>query len=178
MHQVLPIVLLRASHDGTALAQFNSTPLQASHCVDAKDHPTALHGVLHRADSRYTSRLAIADDASPMKPAPLKPNLLIILAGLALALANLSAFAKGDPVEGKKLIYTCTGCHGIPGYKNAYPNYHVPRLGGQNEQYLVNALTEYKKGERNHPTMHAQAESFSAQDIANIASYLSSLGTH
>ena len=122
-----------------------------------------------------------------MKPAPLKPNLLIILAGLALAFVSLTpaiaadhapAALKGDPVEGKKLIYTCTGCHGIPGYKNAYPNYHVPRLGGQNEQYLVNALTEYKKGERNHPTMHAQAESFSAQDIANIASYLSSLGTN
>lgn len=112
-----------------------------------------------------------------MKFAPFKPTLLSF-AGLVMALASLSASATGDPVEGKKLIYTCTGCHGIPGYKNAYPNYHVPRLGGQNEQYLVNALTEYKKGERKHPTMHAQAESFSAQDIANIAAYLSSIGTH
>jgi cytochrome c553 len=112
---------------------------------------------------------------APMKSAPFKPTLLI-LAGLALAFANLAVAAKGDPVEGKKLIYTCTGCHGIPGYKNAYPNYHVPRLGGQSEQYLINALTEYKKGERKHPTMRAQAESFSVQDIANIASYLSSLG--
>ncbi len=100
----------------------------------------------------------------------------MLAAGIALAFASISAIAKGDPVEGRKLIYTCTGCHGIPGYKNAYPNYHVPRLGGQSEQYLINALTEYKKGERKHPTMHAQAESFSAQDIANIASYLSSLG--
>jgi cytochrome c553 len=112
-----------------------------------------------------------------MNPAPIKPALLLV-AGLALAFANLSAFAKGDPVEGKKLVYTCTGCHGIEGYKNAYPNYHVPKLGGQNEQYLINALTEYKKGERKHPTMHAQAESFSAQDIENIASFLSSLGKH
>ncbi len=110
-----------------------------------------------------------------MKPVSFKPTFLII-AGFALAFADLAVAAKGDPVEGKKLVYTCTGCHGIPGYKNAYPNYHVPRLGGQSEQYLINALTEYKRGERNHPTMHAQAESFSAQDIANIASYLSSLG--
>lgn len=106
----------------------------------------------------------------------MKP-LLLLVAGLVLAFASLSAAAKGDPVEGKKLVYTCTGCHGISGYKNAYPNYHVPKLGGQNEQYLVNALTEYKKGERGHPTMRAQAESFSAQDIANIAAYLSSIGT-
>ncbi len=102
---------------------------------------------------------------------------LLLAAGLAFALASTSAIAKGDPVEGKKLVYTCTGCHGIPEYKNAYPNYHVPKLGGQNEQYLINALTEYKKGERAHPTMRAQAESFSAQDIENIAAYLSSVGT-
>ncbi len=111
-----------------------------------------------------------------MKPTLLKPTLLIV-AGLALAFANISVAAKGDPVEGKKLVYTCTGCHGIAGYKNAYPNYHVPKLGGQNEQYIINALNEYKKGERAHPTMRAQAESFSAQDIANIAAYLSSVGT-
>ncbi|HTA64667.1 MAG TPA: cytochrome c [Xanthomonadaceae bacterium] len=111
-----------------------------------------------------------------MKSTSLKP-ILILAASLVLASASLPALAKGDPVEGKKLVYTCTGCHGIDGYKNAYPNYHVPRLGGQNEQYIVNALTAYKKHERAHPTMRAQAESFSDQDIANIAAYLSSVGT-
>ena len=112
-----------------------------------------------------------------MTSASLKP-LLITAAALALACGSLSAFASGDPVEGKKLVYTCTGCHGIEGYKNAYPNYHVPKLGGQQEAYLINALTEYKNGVRKHPTMHAQAESFSATDIANIAAYLSSLTPH
>ena len=96
-------------------------------------------------------------------------------AGLALALVATPAFAKGDVARGKQLAYTCTGCHGIVEYKNAYPNYRVPKIGGQNEQYIVNALTAYKKGERNHPTMHAQAMSFSDQDIADIAAYLSSL---
>jgi cytochrome c553 len=134
-------------------------------------HCLGLKGVLNRADSRYTSRLAICRCYPAMKKTAL------MLAVTALAFASTSAFAKGDPVEGKKLVYTCTGCHGIDGYKNAYPNYHVPRLGGQNEQYIINALTEYKKGERAHPTMRAQAESFSAQDIANIAAYLSSVGT-
>ena len=94
---------------------------------------------------------------------------------LLIATAAGPAFAKGDAKLGKQLAYTCTGCHGIVEYKNAYPNYRVPKIGGQNEQYIVNALTEYKKGERNHPTMHAQAQSFSDQDIADIAAYLSSL---
>ena len=46
---------------------------------------------------------------------------------------------------------------------------------GQSETYLINALTEYKEGKRKHPTMQAQAQSCSAQDIADIAAYLSSL---
>ena len=81
----------------------------------------------------------------------------------------------GDAAKGKQLTYTCQGCHGVTGYKNAYPNYHVPKIGGQSPQYLVNALTEYKKGKRKHPTMQAQAQSFSDQDIADIAAFLSSL---
>lgn len=86
-----------------------------------------------------------------------------------------TAQAAGDAEAGRDKVYTCTGCHGIAGYKNAYPNYHVPRIGGQNYDYLVNALKEYRTGERKHPTMRAQAEAMTDQDIADIATYLSSL---
>lgn len=81
----------------------------------------------------------------------------------------------GNAEHGRTLTYTCQGCHGIEGYKNAYPNYHVPRIGGQSADYLVNALTEYRNGNRKHPTMQAQSESFSDQDIADIAAFLSTL---
>jgi cytochrome c553 len=81
----------------------------------------------------------------------------------------------GDATRGKGLTYTCRGCHGVEGYKNAYPSYHVPKLGGQSEVYLRNALMEYRSAKRKHPTMQAQAESFSEQDIADIAAYLSSI---
>lgn len=77
--------------------------------------------------------------------------------------------------NGRELTYTCQGCHGVTGYRNAYPSYHVPKIGGQSSPYLINALTEYKKGTRKHPTMQAQAQSFSDQDIADIAAYLSNL---
>ena len=78
-------------------------------------------------------------------------------------------------VNGKALSYTCTGCHGIKNYMNAYPVYHVPKLGGQNEGYIAAALKAYRSGERSHPTMKAQAGSLSDQDIADIASYFASL---
>lgn len=83
--------------------------------------------------------------------------------------------AQGDAARGRTLVYTCAGCHGQTGYENAYPRYHIPRLAGQNYAYLVDALTQYKKGERAHPTMQAQADSFSEKDIADIATYLSSI---
>ena len=49
----------------------------------------------------------------------------------------------------------------------------MPRIGGQSAQFLTNALMEYRSGARKHPTMQAQAQSFSEQDIADIAAYLS-----
>ena len=50
------------------------------------------------------------------------------------------AVADGDSQAGKELAYTCLGCHGIEGYRNAYPSYRVPKLGGQKAGYLVIAL--------------------------------------
>jgi cytochrome c553 len=94
---------------------------------------------------------------------------------LALSLATLvaPAFAAGNAADGKIKAYTCTGCHGITGYNNVYPEYHVPKIHGQNTAYLIAALTAYKNGERSHPTMRAQGESLSEQDIQDIAAYLS-----
>lgn len=95
---------------------------------------------------------------------------LAALAGVAQA-----APAQGDASHGRDLVYTCAGCHGVYGYENAYPNYRVPRIAGQNYDYLVTALTEYRNGNRKHPTMQAQAQSMTEQDIRDIATYLSSL---
>jgi len=76
---------------------------------------------------------------------------------------------QGDPHRGRELSYTCLGCHGIDGYRNAYPDYSVPKLEGQNPEYLSSALHDYRKGDRSHLTMHSQASELSGQDIADIA---------
>jgi cytochrome c553 len=96
-----------------------------------------------------------------------------VLALTASLMCAAAAHADGDAEAGRHKFYTCAGCHGIPNYNNAYPSYRVPKLGGQNAAYIANALHEYKTGERGHQTMHAQAESLSDQDIADIAAYLS-----
>jgi cytochrome c553 len=103
------------------------------------------------------------------------------LFGLATAAALLvcsgAAHATGDKANGRTLVYTCNGCHGVPGTNNAYPQYPVPKIAGQNEQYLINALHGYKTGDRTHPTMVAQAQSLSDQEIQDIAAYLSSIAS-
>jgi cytochrome c553 len=92
-----------------------------------------------------------------------------------LALSSLAAEAGGDAARGRKLAYTCLGCHGIANYKNAYPKYSVPKLGGQHVGYIVAALGEYQAGVRWHPTMQGFASSLSGEDRADLAAYFSSL---
>ena len=93
--------------------------------------------------------------------------------GAALSLScTIGAHAAGDPALGEKKFYTCYGCHGLENYRNAYPDYTVPRLRHQHAAYIVAALQEYRSGERPHATMHAQAASLSDQDMEDIAAYL------
>jgi len=110
-----------------------------------------------------------------MRPLTIAASLALgFFAAPAAAQDNPGATA-GDAARGHQLTYTCVGCHGIAGYKNAYPNYHVPKIGGQSQAYLINSLVEYRRGTRSHPTMQAQAQGFSDQDIADIAAFLSGL---
>jgi len=100
-------------------------------------------------------------------------NRLAWLAGTALCVSgSIGAHAAGNPADGEKKFYTCYGCHGIDNYRNAYPDYSVPKLRHQNASYIVAALQEYRSGERPHATMHAQAASLSDQDMEDIAAYL------
>ena len=116
-----------------------------------------------------TGQAAPADAGTVQDPAPASP------AQPAAPAAASPAALVGNADSGRQLTYTCLGCHGIEGYRNVYPTYHVPMIGGQSVVYLTNALTEYRKGTRKHPTMEAQAQSFSDQDIADIAAFLSEL---
>ena len=136
-----------------------------------------------RADAPADSKRSPYKTPDMMRSQTRTPYRTPILAGLLALGAAITAHAQeakpaaGNAERGKQLAYTCQGCHGVTGYKNAYPSYHVPKITGQSETYLASALNEYRKGARKHPTMQAQAQSFSEQDIADIAAYLSSLKT-
>ena len=99
----------------------------------------------------------------------------ILMFSIACAFLASPAAAQGDAERGAKLAYTCLGCHGIDGYRNAYPSYRVPKLGGQKAAYLLAALQGYRDGTREHSTMQAQASSMSDEDMQDLAAYFSSI---
>ena len=97
----------------------------------------------------------------------------LVSLGCSMAMAQAPAPA-GDAKAGSQLIQRCQGCHGIEGWRTAYPEvYSVPRIGGQHAAYLVNALKAYKSGERKHPSMRGIAVSLSDKDMADLAAYYS-----
>lgn len=159
------------------------TPLRGGHGDGLRRNAGSGYTVwIARLAARPDPGLDIRDVPTPrpdMTPDMIRStNRYPLLAGGLALLAALSAQAQtpaGSAEKGKQLTYTCQGCHGVTGYKNAYPTYSVPKITGQSAEYIANALLEYRKGTRKHPTMQAQAQSFSEQDIADIAAYLSSL---
>jgi cytochrome c553 len=126
-------------------------------------------------------------------------HLVSALLGAAVALGAPAVYAqekgasqaqpqgavKKDPATPEKAagkaegvnVAMCIGCHGIPGYKTAFPSvYHVPKIAGQQPAYIVNALKAYKSGERAHPSMRGIAATLSDQDMANLAAYYGGTG--
>jgi len=90
-----------------------------------------------------------------------------------LAFGQQAAPQKGDAdLAHRNKTAMCIGCHGIPGYRTAFPSvYHVPKIAGQQPAYIISALKAYKSGERSHPSMRGIAASLTDQDMADLAAY-------
>ena len=98
--------------------------------------------------------------------------LCALSAVLSTAVAAQTAAPTGNAANGRQKTQMCEGCHGIPGYRTAFPEvFSVPLLGGQHPPYLIKALQAYKSGERSHPSMKAIAATLSDQDMADLAAY-------
>jgi cytochrome c553 len=105
----------------------------------------------------------------------MKKLMIALLAGAV----SMNAFAGGDVDKGKALAakYNCASCHGADYKSPIDPTY--PRLAGQHADYLVHALTAYKRGNgangRNNPIMGGMAQPLSDRDMVDISAYLASL---
>jgi cytochrome c553 len=103
---------------------------------------------------------------------------IVALATLAAAGGALAQAPAGDPNRGREKVQMCQGCHGIEGWRTAFPEvYHVPRIAGQHAAYFVKALQAYRSGERSHPSMRGIAATLSDQDMADLAAYYATPAT-
>ena len=74
---------------------------------------------------------------------------------------------KGDPKAGEQLAAVCGGCHGMQGVST---DSATPSLAGQDEQYLVGAIKEYRTSRRRE-NMRTYVQGISDRDIENIAAF-------
>ena len=94
---------------------------------------------------------------------------LVLVAGIMMNATP--ALAGGDIDSGKEKSQTCVSCHGESGI-SVSPQY--PNLAGQYEDYLVQALSDYRDGDRDNAIMKGFATGLSDEDIDDLAAYFAS----
>lgn len=82
-----------------------------------------------------------------------------------------SLLAQGDAAAGQVKSALCATCHGAEGNSEISIN---PKLAGQNFNYIVKQLKDYKSGNRVNATMAAMVAALTDQDILDISAWYSS----
>ena len=96
----------------------------------------------------------------------IKHSILLLL----LLSTPLTLQARGDATAGQEKARVCEACHGATG-QSVDPIY--PKLAGQYESYLMQALADYRSGRRTNAIMAGFALNLSNQDIADLAAWFS-----
>lgn len=91
----------------------------------------------------------------------------------ALAAGGLAQPAAAADVQyARSLAATCFTCHGTDGRSvNGVP----PSLAGQNRDYLLKQMQEFRDGKRPATIMHQHAKGYTNQQLELIASYFASV---
>ncbi|MBU6247393.1 MAG: cytochrome c4 [Xanthomonadaceae bacterium] len=112
----------------------------------------------------------------------LHPPIAIVLAVVLSASALLFAWpgsgarAGGDAAHGRALAGTrCAACHGADGAGGA-PS--VPRLAGQDADYLYRQLQAFGDGARASPVMDAVAAGLSERQRRDVAAFFAARSRH
>jgi cytochrome c553 len=93
-----------------------------------------------------------------------------LLAGITCTLVAHGAFAADDIAAGRQKAQACIACHGEGGRST---NPQFPKLAGQVEDYLAQAIKSYKTGGRKNVIMQSMVATLSEQDINDLAAYFS-----
>lgn len=114
--------------------------------------------------------------ASPLRM-PSGKRVLILFIFAVIPTVGAAQSPADARAAGRDKYVQCASCHGADGRSTVMGNY--PKIGGQNPEYVENALKAYRDGRRQGSyaaLMVAVAKQLSDQDIANLATYIQSLG--
>lgn len=98
-------------------------------------------------------------------------NKRVPLIGAALAGLALSGLAAAADVHIRTIAATCMTCHG-PGGKSQGRN---PNLAGQNKDFFVQAMKDFRSGEKPGTIMKRHASGYTDAEIEALGEYFASL---
>ena len=94
-----------------------------------------------------------------------------VLLGVLVCLGQ--AVTAGDLAAGRaKAEMVCQTCHGMDGRGTAAM---VANIGGQQKQYLMKQLNDYRAGRRQHEQMSIIVQMLSDEDVDNVTDWYSSI---
>jgi cytochrome c553 len=86
---------------------------------------------------------------------------------------------KADPEHGRTLFVTCSACHQPDGGGRAKDG--IPSIAGQQYQYILEQLADFRQSERVDLRMNAAASPHALkgpQDLADVAAYVADMPPH
>lgn len=90
------------------------------------------------------------------------------VAAFAVCVAVVSPAAAQSPAAVRSLAATCFTCHGTDGRSvGGVP----PSLAGQNRDYLLQQMKDFKAGKRPATIMHQHAKGYTDRQLEQIATY-------
>ena len=101
----------------------------------------------------------------------MKKFVISMLSAVIGLVSMQAAWAQGDAAAGQAKSALCASCHGAEGNSEISIN---PKLAGQNFNYIVKQLKDYKSGNRVNATMSAMVAALTDQDILDISAWYSS----
>ena len=95
-----------------------------------------------------------------------------LLAVVLVSGSLLQSAIAADPNYARNIAATCTACHGTDGRSvNGVP----PSLAGQNKDYLLKQMQEFRDGKRPATIMHQHAKGYTNEQLELIAGYFAAV---
>lgn len=142
--------------------------------------PTPPQRAISITSKAAASKLATARNATTAAPAQASSAGSVALPTAAPASGSSTAAAAelakleavpakaGDASTGQGKAGACGACHGLDGNST---DAQYPKLAGQNEQYIVRQLMNFKSGSRVNAIMSGMAAPLAPQDMHDIGAY-------